>query len=189
MVTPDVKREAVTTLVQTFQVSQRRACQVADVHRSMARHVSQRSDDAPLSDRLKALANERRRFGYRRLGILLRREGLIVNHKKVYRLYTAAGLNLRRRSGRKRALGARLATVLPTRANQTWALDFVSDSFICGRRFRLLAVVDAFTKENLLSIADTSLGGARVARPHPATPGLRQTRAHCQWTEGNALAR
>jgi putative transposase len=164
MVAPDAKRDAVANLVQTFQVSQRRACKVAVVHRSVARHVSRRPDDAPISDRLKALANERRRFGYRRLGILLRREDVIVNHKKVYRLYTTAGLKVRRRSGRKRALGARLQAVLPTRANQTWALDFVSDSFICGRRFRLLAVVDTFTKENLLSIADTSLGGARVAR-------------------------
>jgi putative transposase len=164
MVAPDVKRDAVAKLVETFQVSQRRACQIADVHRSVARHVSRRPDDTPLRERLKSLANERRRFGYRRLGILLQREGICVNHKKIYRLYTAAGLKVRRRSGRKRALGARLATVLPTRANQTWALDFVSDSFICGRRFRLLAVVDTFTKENLLSIADTSLGGARVAR-------------------------
>ncbi len=164
MVAPDVKREAVAGLVQTFQISQRRACKVTDVHRTVARHVSRRPDDAPICERLKTLANERRRFGYRRLGILLKREGVIVNHKKVYRLYTAAGLKVRRRSGRKRAIGARLAMVLPIRANQTWALDFVSDSFICGRRFRLLAVVDAFTKENLLSIADTSLGGARVAR-------------------------
>jgi putative transposase len=164
MVAPDVKRDAVAKLVETFQVSQRRACKVAVVHRSVARHVSRRPDDARIRERLKALANERRRFGYRRLGILLQREGICVNHKKIYRLYTVAGLKVRRRSGRKRALGARLATILPTRANQTWALDFVSDSFSCGRRFRILAVVDAFTKENLLSIVDTSLGGARVAR-------------------------
>jgi putative transposase len=88
--------------------------------------------------------------GYKRLGILLQREGICVNHKKIYRLYTAAGLKVRRRSGRKRAIGARLATILPTRANQAWALDFVSDSFSCGRRFRILAVVDAVTKETLL---------------------------------------
>lgn len=118
MVAPGVRREAVANLVQTFQVSQRRACKIADVHRSVARHVSRRPDDARISERLKALANARRRFGYRRLGVLLRRENIVVNHKKVYRLYTAAGLKVRRRPGRKRALGSRLATILPTQANQ-----------------------------------------------------------------------
>jgi putative transposase len=82
MVAPDVKREAVANLVQTFQVSQRRACKVAVVHRPVARHVSRRPDDTPISERLKTLANERRRFGCRRLGILLQREGICLNHKK-----------------------------------------------------------------------------------------------------------
>ena len=169
MVAPVAKREAVAALVKTFQISpfdfaQDRASKVTGVHRSVARYVSRRPDDTPIADRLKALASERRRFGYRRLGVLLKREGIIVNHKKVYRLYAQAGLKVRRRSGRKRAIGARIPTILPMRANQVWALDFASDSFTSGRRFRLLGVVDVFTKENLLSIADTSLSGKRVAR-------------------------
>lgn len=103
-----------------------------------------------------ALAAERRRFGYRRLTVLLRREGLRVNHKRVYRLYREEGLAVRRRGGRKRALGARLAPMVYERPHQAWALDFASDSLGCGRRIRFLVVVDVVTKLNLLSIADTS---------------------------------
>jgi putative transposase len=95
---------------------------------------------------------------------LLKREGICVNHKKVYRLYTTYGLKVRRRSSRTRAIGARLQAIFPTRVNKTCALDLVFESFICSRRFRLLTFVDMFTKENLPSIVDTSLGGARVAR-------------------------
>jgi putative transposase len=113
---------------------------------------------------LRELAAARRRFGYRRLGYLLAREGLKPNHKKLLRLYREEGLKLRRRGGRKRALGTRAPMALPQGPNQRWSLDFVSDAFGCGRRFRILCVVDDFTRECLALVPDTSLSGVRVAR-------------------------
>jgi putative transposase len=117
-----------------------------------------------LRSRLRELAGERRRFGYRRLGYLLEREGLAPNHKKLLRIYREEGLKVRRRGGRKRALGTRAPMALPQGPNQRWSLDFVSDAFACGRRFRVLCVVDDFTRECLALVADTSLSGVRVAR-------------------------
>jgi putative transposase len=110
------------------------------------------------------LAGVRRRFGYRRLRIMLVREGIKMNHKKFRRLYAEERLQVRRRGGRKRALGTRRPIAIPQGANQRWSLDFLSDSFTDGRRFRILAVVDDFTRECLCLVADTSLSGARVAR-------------------------
>ena len=110
------------------------------------------------------LRDERRRFGYRRLHVLLRREGFVVNHKRLCRLYREERLQVRRRGGRKRALGTRAPMLVPQRPNQRWSLDFVSDQFIDGRRFRMLTVVDDCTRECLALVADTSLSGIRVAR-------------------------
>jgi putative transposase len=104
-----------------------------------------------------------RRFGYRRLHVLLAREGISMNHKKLRRLYREERLQVRRRGGRKRALGTRAPLALPHEANQRWSLDFLSDAFADGRRFRILAIVDDFTRECLALIADTSLSGLRVA--------------------------
>src|SRR5205807_3463883 len=106
----------------------------------------------------------RRRFGYRRLHILLTREGIVMNHKKLRRLYREERLAVRRRGGRKRALGTRAPIALPQGPNQRWSLDFLSDAFTDGRRFRILAVVDDFTRECLCLAADTSLSGRRIAR-------------------------
>ena len=114
--------------------------------------------------RLRELASVRRRFGYRRLHILLRREGIVMNHKKLRRLYREERLQVRRRSGRKRAVGTRAPMALPQGPNQRWSLDFLSDAFADGRRFRILAIVDDFTRECLALVADTSLPGLRVAR-------------------------
>ncbi len=111
-----------------------------------------------------ALAHERRRFGYRRLHVLLRREGYEVNHKKLFRLYREEKLTVRRRGGRKRAIGTRAPVLLPLAPNERWSLDFISDQFTDGRRFRILTVVDDCTRECLALLADTSLSGVRVAR-------------------------
>ena len=119
---------------------------------------------ARCESRLRAIALERRRFGYRRLGIMLAREGIVMNHKKLLRLYREEGLRVRRRGGRKRAMGTRAPMTLPQGVNQRWSLDFVSDALACGRRFRMLCVVDDFTRECLALVVDTSLSGARVAR-------------------------
>ena len=111
-----------------------------------------------------AIARERRRFGYRRLHVLLNREGHLVNHKRLFRLYREEKLAVRRRGGRKRAIGTRAPMLVPLGPNERWSLDFVSDQFTDGRRFRILAIVDDCTRENLALVADTSLSGLRVAR-------------------------
>ena len=128
------------------------------------RYAHRRSDDGDLRLRLREIALERRRFGYRRLGIMLAREGLVMNHKKLLRLYREENLRVRRRRGRKRAMGTRAPMTVPQGPNQRWSLDFVSDTLVCSRRIRILAVVDDFTRENLALVVDTSLSGARVAR-------------------------
>jgi putative transposase len=164
MVTPDVKRDAVAHACAVHGVSQRRACRVIGAERGSVRYVSRRADDGALRRRLRELAAVRRRFGWRRLQVLLRREGVVVNHKKLRRLYGEERLQVRRRGGRKRALGTRAPMALPQGANQRWSMDFVSDMLLDGRRFRILAVVDDFTRECLCLVADTSLTGTRVAR-------------------------
>ena len=164
MVTPVVERQAVSHLCQKFEVSQRRACQVIEADRTSIRYRSVSPDDASLRVRLRELAAVRRRFGYRRLLLLLRREGVLVNHKKLRRLYREERLQVRRRGGRKRALGTRAPLTIPLGPNQRWSLDFVSDTLTDSRRFRILAVVDDFTRECLALVADTSLSGVRVGR-------------------------
>ena len=161
---PVVRRQAVVHLCEVHGLSQRRACRVLQVDRSMVRYWSVRVDDTELRDAIKRVSRERRRFGYRRIHVMIEREGHMVNHKKLRRIYTEEKLQVRRRGGRKRALGTRKPMVLPDGSNQRWSLDFVSDAFTDGRRFRILTVVDDFTRENLALIADTSLSGQRVTR-------------------------
>lgn len=164
MVTPVARRDAVAHLRETFEVSQRRACDTIGCDRSSIRYHSVRPDDDVARARLRELAAIRRRFGYRRLHILLRREGLGMNHKKLRRLYAEERLQVRRRGGRKRALGTRAPITLPQGPNQRWSLDFVSDTLTDSRRFRMLTVVDDFTRECVTLVADTSLSGVRVSR-------------------------
>lgn len=144
--------------------SQRRACRLIGLEPKTYRYVSTRDDDATVRARLRSLAGERRRFGYRRLLILLRREGQKLNHKKLFRLYREERLSVRRRGGRKRALGTRGPAAVPQEPNQRWSLDFLSDTLDDGRRFRILVVVDDCTREGLALVGDTSLSGRRVAR-------------------------
>jgi putative transposase len=145
-------------------MSERRACRVIGCERMTVRYRSRRLDDTKLRERLRALAHERRRFGYRRLLIFLRREGFVVNHKRLFRIYSEERLMVRKRGGRKRALGTRAPMPIPAAPNDLWSLDFVSDQFVCGRRFRILAVYDVCTRECLATVADTSISGKRVAR-------------------------
>lgn len=145
-------------------MSERRACRVIGVDRTSVRYQRTTPDDAELRARIRALAHERRRFGYRRLYVLLRREGRLVNKKRVQRIYQEERLMVRRRGGRKRALGLRVPMAAPDRPNACWSLDFVHDQMTDGRRFRVLAIVDNCTRECLALIADTSISGVRVAR-------------------------
>ena len=151
-------------LVEAFEMSERRACRVAGVDRSTIRYQSKRPDDASIRTRLRELAAERRRFGYRRLHILLRQEGFVVNRKKTQRLYREEGLSVRRRRGRKRATGRAAPVVTVAAPNMRWSCDFVHDQFANRRRFRILNVIDDVTKECLAAVADTSISGKRVAR-------------------------
>jgi putative transposase len=123
--------------------------------------------------RLRELASVRRRFGYRRLHVLLTREGIAMNHKKLRRLYREERLQVRRRGGRKRAVGTRAPMTIPQGPNQRWSVDFLSDALADGRRFRIFAVVDDFTRECLALIADTSLPGLRVVRELEAIVTVR----------------
>lgn len=164
MVTPDAKRDAVAHLRTGHGVSQRRACRVLQADRSSVRYRHLRDDDAAARDAMRKVANERRRFGYRRIHVMLERQGIVMNQKKLRRLYREEKLQVRKRGGRKRALGIRRPMLLPSRLNERWSLDFVSDAFTDGRRFRVLAVVDDYSRECLALVADTSLSGWRVTR-------------------------
>jgi putative transposase len=164
MVTPAARREAVSHLRGEHRMSERRACRVIGCQRMTVRYRSRRPDDPHLRERLVALARERRRFGYRRLLIFLRREGFVVNHKRLYRVYREERLMVRKRGGRKRAIGSRTPMPVPALPNGLWVLDFVADQLVCGRRFRILAIYDVCVRRCLAAIADFSLSGRRVAR-------------------------
>jgi putative transposase len=142
-------------------VSERRACRLVGAGRSSVRYRSRRDADGEVRDRLKALALERRRWGYKRLHILLRREGFRLNHKKTYRIYKEEGLSVRRRK-RKRISVVRCEKVAPVGPRERWSMDFISDCLWNGRRFRSLTIVDDFTREAAAIEVDTSLPAKRV---------------------------
>jgi putative transposase len=144
----------VTWAIAEKGYSQRRACALIDMEPKTYRYVSSRGDDVDLRQRLRELAGLRRRFGYRRLLILLRREGQEINHKKLFRLYREERLCVRRRGGRKRALGTRAPMTLPQAANQRWSLDFVSDVLSDGRRFRVLNTLIERRGKPLMVVSD-----------------------------------
>lgn len=154
-------RQAVADAVGRFGVSERRACRVLGVHRSSRRYVGRRDGDGALRARLRALALERPRYGYRRLHTTLRRAGVVVNVKKVLRLYREEGLALRRARHRRRAAGPR-ACRLAERPNASWAMDFMADGLGSGRKLRLLTVIDECTRECLAIAVDVSLPGRKV---------------------------
>jgi putative transposase len=145
-------------------MSERRACILIAADRTMIRYRSRRPAEAELRARLRTLANQRRRFGYRRLFILLRREGEPSGINRIYRLYREEGLTVRKRRARRRAVGTRTPILVEAKANARWSLDFVHDQFARGRRFRILNIVDDVTRECLAAIPDTSISGRRVAR-------------------------
>ena len=158
-----MRREAVLVMQVEIELSQRRACGLMGLVRGTCRYRRRRVEDPRLRVRLRELAEARRRFGYRRLQVLLEREGWQVNHKRVYRLYVEEKLSLRRKRGRKRST-VRQPLAEPAAANQVWSVDFMTDALSSGRRFRMLNIVDDYTRECLAIEVDTSLSGARVVR-------------------------
>ncbi len=164
MVTPAARRTAAAYLTKQHGLSQRRACRLTQLARSTARYRSRRVEASDLRQRLRTLAVARPRFGYRRLGILLRREFGALNHKRIYRLYRAEGLSVRRRRRKRVVQTNRPHFPVPTCARQHWAMDFTHDTLASGRSFRTLNLIDRFTRECLAIEVDTSLPAARVVR-------------------------
>ena len=136
MVGPAAKREAVAHLRGVLEVSERRACSLVAADRKMIRYRSRRPPDTELRARLRELANQRRRFGYRRLYILLRDQGEPSGINRIYRLYREEGLAVRKRRSRRKAVGTRAPILVEAKPNARWSLDFVHDQLACGRRFR-----------------------------------------------------
>ena len=173
MVGPAAKREAVAHLRSVLEMSERRACTIVAADRKMIRYRSRRPPDMELRARLRDLANQRRRFGYRRLFILLRDQGEPSGINRIYRLYREEGLTVRKRRVRRRAVGMRTPILVEAKVNARWSLDFVHDQFALGRRFRILNIVDDVTRECLAAIPDTSISGKRVARELTGLIGSR----------------
>ena len=163
MVGRAAKRAAVAHLEAEMGLSERRACSIVGTDRKMIRYCSRRPPDIELRARLRELANERRRFGYRRLFVLLRREGEPSGINRIHRLYREEGLTVRKRRARRKATGTRAPILVEAKPNARWSLDFVYYQFANGRRFRVLNIVDDVTKECLGAVPDTSISGRRVA--------------------------
>ena len=143
--------------------SERRACALMDIHRSVFRYESQR-DDSALRQRLKALATEYPRYGYTLLHGMLQAEKLVVNAKKTYRIYREENLQVRTKRRKRLAKRPRVEMAIPDAPNQRWSMDFVSDQLATGRRLRILNLVDDYTRECVLQVVDFSISGERVAR-------------------------
>ncbi len=158
------KRRAVGFLISELGLSERRSCRIFDLSRSVQQYRPVDRDDAAVLERMRALASENRRYGYLRLHAMLRREGLVVNRKRTWRLYSAEGLQVRTKKRRKLPRRDRIAPQVPERPMQRWPLDFMSDQLVDHRRFRILNVVDDHSRFCPGQIVDLSISGARVAR-------------------------
>ena len=158
------KRRAVGFLISEMGLSERRGCRIVGLARSVQQYRPVDRDDAAVLERMRTLASENRRYGYLRLHAMLRREGLVVNRKRTWRLYSAEGLQVRTKKRRKLPRRDRIAPQVPERPMQRWSLDFMSDQLVDHRRFRILNVVDDHSRFCPGQIVDLSISGARVAR-------------------------
>jgi len=164
VVTPAARRKVVVFLMEIHQLSERRACVIVGLCRSSYRYQAKPKNDTDIRSRLRELAEQRRKYGCPRLHTLLRREGHLINHKRTERLYRQEGLSLRLKKRKKRISHLRVVMDKPERINQHWSMDFVSDSLFNNRRFRVLTVVDNFSRECPVLEVDHSLTGKRVTR-------------------------
>ena len=158
------KRKAVGFLMGEMGLSERRSCRLVGLARSVQQYRPQQRNDDAVVERLKELASENRRYGYLRLHALLRREGLVMNHKRTYRLYLEQGLQVRTKKRRKLPRRDRIEPIVPERPMQRWSLDFMSDQLVDYRRFRILNIVDDHSRYCPGQIVDVSITGARLAR-------------------------
>jgi len=164
MVRPAARREAAGHLEEKHHISERRACRVLDLNRSTRRYAAIPKDDGEVRMQLKKLAAANPRYGCPRLYMIIRRNGVVVNHKKIHRIYREEGLQVRRKTRRKRLSGLRAPLVPAIRPNQRWSVDFVSDQLGDGRRFRVLTLVDDYTRQCLAAEAGISITGEAVTR-------------------------
>ena len=163
MVTPAARRRAVGQLTETRGLSERRACRLLVLNRSSHRYFAQPRNDVGLRARLKELAAQYPRYGYLMLHALLKQEGLVINRKRTYRLYTEEGLQVRTKK-RKKLVRPRVPMLVPSKINERWSMDFVSDQLITGQRFRVLNIIDEYSRESLGQLVDVSIPGRYVAR-------------------------
>ena len=173
MVKPAAKRAMAGWAQQAYRKPERHVCRLFRLPRSTKRYCSRKDPQTALRRRLNELAAIRVRWGYRRLTILLRRDGWLVNAKRIYRLYREEELTVRTAKRKKLAQRARVATPPASRPNQRWAVDFVADRFANGLRFRVLTVVDLYTRECLALFADRSISGAKVGAVLDGVVNLR----------------
>jgi len=170
VVSPPAKREAVRVACSEGHLSERRACGLLRMHRGSCRYRPRERNDQAVRARLREIAAQRPRFGYRRLHRMLRREKenerpkWIINHKRIYRIYREEGLVMRRKKRKRFRAEARVPLTLPTDANQVWTMDFTRDTLASGRKFRTLNLMDGYTREAPRIEVDTSLPGLRVVR-------------------------
>jgi putative transposase len=164
MVRPAVRRQAVEHVQEAFGLSERSACRALGFPRASHRYESTRVDAPELVAKLRKLAVERPRFGYRRLHRMLRRAGVMVNHKRIYRLYRIEGLTVRIKRRKRLAASPRVAPPPPVRVCQRWSMDFVCDHTAEGIRFRVLTLVDDFSRRSPGLLVERSIGGGRVVR-------------------------
>jgi putative transposase len=157
-----MRKVAVKYAVASLGRSIRKACFLVGLARASYDYKPALNDDASLRERMRQLAHQRRRFGCPRIHLLLRREGLAINHKRTERIYREEGLSLRKRKRKKMTAQTRVIIPPPAAPNEKWSMDFVTDSIVTGRRFRALAIVDDYSRECPVIEVDTSLGGARV---------------------------
>ncbi len=178
MVGPAQLRRIADHLTQKYQRSERSVCRAIGFARSSCRYKSIRPQEVELRQKIRENAAKFKRYGYRRIHVLLEREGIQINHKKLFRLYSQEGLKVEIRKRKKIASQLRVASVLPQGPNQRWSIDFVSDQFDSGKRMKVLTVVDDFSKECPLIHVDTSITGLKLQelfkelgknRPLPAT--------------------
>jgi len=163
VVKPADRKPITEHLIKTHQLSERKACDLVGISRTVFRYQPQASNDEPLRQRLKTLASQYPRYGYLLLHNLLKQESLVVNKKRTYRLYTEENLQVRTKK-RKKLTRPRLVIDTPTKANQRWSMDFVADQLSNGRRFRILNVVDDYSRELVGQLVLFSITGQQVAR-------------------------
>jgi putative transposase len=163
MVGSSCKRVVVSYLKEAYKISQRRVCKAIKFPRSTCRYKTVRTGDNNVREQLKHLAGKYRRYGYRRLWVLLRREGNLINHKRIYRIYREEKLSVKKKTRKKLPSHLRVVSALPSQPNERWSMDFVSDRLSNGRRIKVLTVVDDFTKESPLIHTDISISGDKVA--------------------------